>query len=142
MDGTFYKRKHGFTLIELMIVVAIIAVLAAVAIPAFTKLQAKSKQSEAKILMTGIFDAELVYFSEKSRYTDNPTTLNFKPASVPKYYTNWDTNIVARENSFTATVSGNVDKDAESDVWMITDRHRGPFNTYDDVDDASYVYPY
>jgi len=55
------RNKKGFTLIELMIVVAIIAILAAIAIPNFLKFQAKSKQSEARTMLTGIYEAELAY---------------------------------------------------------------------------------
>ncbi|WP_414645174.1 type IV pilin protein, partial [Candidatus Deferrimicrobium sp.] len=51
------KGKKGFTLIELMIVVAIIGILAAIAIPNFLRFQAKSKQSEAKTNLGGIFTA-------------------------------------------------------------------------------------
>ena len=42
-------RQSGFTLVELMVVVAIIGLLSAVAIPNFKKYQAKSKISEAKL---------------------------------------------------------------------------------------------
>ena len=60
--------KKGFTLIELMIVVAIIGILAAIAIPNFLKYQAKSKQSEAKVNLKGIFTSETSYFAENSAF--------------------------------------------------------------------------
>lgn len=68
-----FKRMHdkkGFTLIELMIVVAIIGILAAIAIPNFLKYQAKSKQSEAKTNLKGVFTSEASYFSEANSYND------------------------------------------------------------------------
>ena len=62
------RSKKGFTLIELMIVVAIIGILAAIAIPNFLRFQAKSKQSEAKTNLGGIFTAQTSYFGEKNTY--------------------------------------------------------------------------
>ena len=65
------RRVHGqkgFTLIELMIVVAIIGILAAIAIPNFLRYQAKSRQSEARTNLGGVFVAETAYFGEQSRY--------------------------------------------------------------------------
>ncbi|MEK7702712.1 MAG: prepilin-type N-terminal cleavage/methylation domain-containing protein [Nitrospirota bacterium] len=49
------KNSKGFTLIELMIVVAIVGVLAAIAIPNFLTYQAKARMSEAKTGLGGIF---------------------------------------------------------------------------------------
>lgn len=63
------KNKKGFTLIELMIVVAIIGILAAIAIPSFLKYQARSRQSESKVNLKGIFTSETAYFAENSVYT-------------------------------------------------------------------------
>src|SRR5512141_792537 len=62
------RSKKGFTLIELMIVVAIIGILAAIAIPNFLRFQAKSKQSEAKTNLGGIFTAQTAYLGEHNRY--------------------------------------------------------------------------
>ena len=65
MLSMLQEGKKGFTLIELMIVVAIIGILAAIAIPNFLRFQAKSKQSEAKTNLGGIFTAEIAYFGEQ-----------------------------------------------------------------------------
>ncbi|GIW53748.1 MAG: hypothetical protein KatS3mg082_0152 [Nitrospiraceae bacterium] len=62
------RGQEGFTLIELMIVVAIIGILAAIAIPNFLKYQAKSRQSEAKTNLGAIFVAESAFFGERSYF--------------------------------------------------------------------------
>ena len=56
------KTEEGFTLIELMIVVAIIGILAAVAIPAFMKYIKKSKTTEARQMVRKIYDGARAYY--------------------------------------------------------------------------------
>jgi type IV pilus assembly protein PilA len=68
MNRNFRKSQKGFTLIELMIVVAIIGILAAIAIPNFIRFQLKSKTSEAKVNIAAIRTAEEAYNAEFGLY--------------------------------------------------------------------------
>jgi type IV pilus assembly protein PilA len=71
---TLHTRKGGFTLIELMIVVAIIGILAAIAIPNFLQFQLRSKTGEAKTNLAAIRTAEEGYFAEFGSYVDAAAT--------------------------------------------------------------------
>src|SRR5579872_2339804 len=62
--------KRGFTLIELMIVIAIIAFLAMVSVPTFTRFLAKAKRAEAYMNLHSICAAEKAYWAEHGKYTD------------------------------------------------------------------------
>jgi type IV pilus assembly protein PilA len=79
-------NNRGFTLIELMIVVVIIGLLAAIAIPNYLQFQAMAKQAEAKSNLGGIFTNEQAYYGENSKYTPVLTETGFSILTVAKYY--------------------------------------------------------
>ena len=62
-------NKQAFTLIELMIVIAIIAFLATISIPQYFKYQAKAKQAEVSMNLASLHLAEQAYFAEHGEYT-------------------------------------------------------------------------
>ncbi len=76
------KKREGFTLIELMIVVAIIGILAAIAIPNFIKFQLRSKASEGKINLAAIRTAQESFFAEVGTYFSWSATPSSAPGQV------------------------------------------------------------
>ncbi|AKF06879.1 type IV pilin protein [Sandaracinus amylolyticus] len=74
------RYRRGFTLIELMVVVAIIGVLAAVAVPAFRAQMMRARTTEAVQTLGAIRQAEDSYYGLYSQYAGS---LGWNPASIP-----------------------------------------------------------
>ena len=78
--------KKGFTLIELMVVVAIMGVLITIAVPQYNAFQAKSLQGEAKIALTAIYTVLQAYNVENETYTGCLKRIGYTPKGSRRYY--------------------------------------------------------
>ena len=70
-------NRQGFTLIELMVVVVIIAILAAIGIPKFANSKSKAYVTQMKSDLRNLLTAEESFFSDSARYTANLSSLKF-----------------------------------------------------------------
>jgi type IV pilus assembly protein PilA len=76
----------GFTLVELMVVVAIIGILATLALPQYTKFQAKARQTEAKVSLNAAYVAEKGFATENNSFTGCLTNIGFGRDGSKFYY--------------------------------------------------------
>ncbi len=119
------RRKQGFTLIELMVVVIIVGILAAVAIPIYRANIRKSMASEGAALLGAVLTAERAYYAEHGSYT---TTLPEVSTVGNKYFTSFTVNS-ADANGFTASTTGTGDA-AGITVYMTYTNAAGAAITY------------
>jgi len=143
--------ERGFTLVELMIVVAIIGILATLATGSFITFQAKSKQAEATLNLGAVSKAAGAYYAEHDTYVAGFSGLGWAPNFITRYafYYNADhatgtpsnpeagvdysdPGSIADSASFTAYAVGNIDRDTSTDIWTINDV-RTLSNTQNDV---------
>jgi len=81
------QKTQGFTLLELLVVLVISGVLAAIALPSFLNQASKSKQVEAKINLGSINRAQQAYMMESSQFSDDLQKLGIAVSSNNYLYT-------------------------------------------------------
>ncbi|MBI5191620.1 MAG: prepilin-type N-terminal cleavage/methylation domain-containing protein [Nitrospirae bacterium] len=150
------RNNAGFTLVELMIVVAIIGILAAIAIPNFLVYRTKAKQAEAKIQLKAIHTSEMAYFGENNRFTDKLWDLEWEPKTECTYRYTAGADFKGRANpgglpmnnaapaadsrNFTAVAYANIDGDSAVDTWQVS-KDYSITNVYDDVTEKAAAGP-
>lgn len=82
------RRRSGFTLIELMITVVIVAILVGIAVPAYTSQVRKSRRTDARNAILDIAAREERFLSLANAYTAVPTDLGYPGAAWPQNVTN------------------------------------------------------
>ena len=122
------KRFHGFSLMEVMIVVVIIGILAALAYPNLEKYLKRARQTEAKTNLSAIYTAQKIYFSLHQSYVDDINELDLSLAQGLYTYTIQD----ASTSTFKAQAEGNIDDDEALDIWTI-EQNKILFNDKDNV---------
>jgi type II secretion system protein G len=92
------RNSKGFTLIELMIVVVIIGILAALAIPRFTQASARAKEKEADGILKQVYTLQNAYYANNGVYANSSTNLQT---------VGWDYNTTAGLKNYQApSISG------------------------------------
>ncbi|HXN14903.1 MAG TPA: type IV pilin protein [Usitatibacter sp.] len=82
------RSKQGFTLVELMFVVAVIGILVAIAIPAYTSAVVKTNRSAAESALMDIAQRQQQYLLDNRSYAPDVATLNLTlPTNVTDFYT-------------------------------------------------------
>jgi len=126
------NRRGGFTLVELMIVVAIIGVISSIAIPSMQDSARRARRSEAFLNLKGIYTAQKIYFTEEGRYGSTFDQIGFEIAGATplddttiqsQFYTytlqSLDVDGVSSAN-YSAVAAGDLDpSDAMLDIIMI-----------------------
>jgi type IV pilus assembly protein PilE len=112
------KRPNGFTLIELMIVVAILGIVIAFGYPAYRDQIAKARRADGMAFILDIADRQERFYADRGTYTTTMTDLGYADANSPEgsYYTAAITDDPANDLTITFTVTVTPQNGQEADT--------------------------
>jgi type IV pilus assembly protein PilE len=118
------KREDAFSLTELLVVIVVIGILILLAMPQFTSVVSKAKETEAKIMLKHLHTLQQSYFYERDMYAEDLATLGFEQEKLiteggeARYIIS-----VEKANTFEytalATAVVDFDKDGIFNIWSV-----------------------
>lgn len=102
------RSARGFSLVELMIVVAIIGILAAIAIPNFQRFQAKSRQAEARANLSAIYAAQKAFNAEWQQFFGDLVETGYRPEGAFRYEHGFNMSTVTSPNNYTGLLGASM----------------------------------
>lgn len=97
------RSTQGFSLVELMVVVGIIGVLAAIGIPQYAKFQAKARSSEAKVVLANVDQLEKMFQADAAEYTVCLASIGVQASTTRYYSVGFGTNTTPAQAKTSAT---------------------------------------
>lgn len=127
------KRK-GFTLVELMIVITVIAILATIAVVSFTRVQKQARDTKRRGDVRALATALQAYFSEKNTYP--ATTAELTPLYIPSIPANpvgdgfggtYSYAVISAENKFRLCAAQEAMTEGAKTFWNVTTQNTGGY---------------
>lgn len=115
--------KNAFSLMELMIVIAIVGILAAFSIPSYNRYLAKAKQTEVSLNLASLHAAQQLYFLEHNTYTNDLSVLAWEPSGHKNNMSHYSYGFQGKKNNNYFVGTSQI----EANAFPATHAHKDSF---------------